>query len=272
MPFMTMLSSVPWTLVLFLLVLPWVSTFAGSMTAVYMNIRTERNQNALLGFAAGIMIAASVWSLVIPAFDEIGTGWFGAAIVTTGFVLGCAGMLLLDKLIPHQHADDEPPEGRPSHLSRPMLLVLAVALHNIPEGLALGVVMAAAMSDTGMSMMSALMFGLGLALQNYPEGLAVVLPLRQTGASKERCLKLGTLASFAEPVSAILGVLLTSWLSSLGGVILPLLLSLAAGAMIFIVVEELIPESQSANHGHTATYGFLLGFWIMALMGVAGNG
>ena len=165
------------------------------------------------------------------------------------------------------------PEGHPSHLSRPMLLVLAVALHNIPEGLALGVVIAAAMGQEAMTWTGALMFGLGLALQNFPEGLAVVLPLRQAGADKGKCHRLGLLASFAEPGAALVGLLFASLLSSLGGVIMPLLLSAAAGAMIFIVVEELIPESQAvhAEHGHAATYGFLLGFWMMALMGVLGG-
>ena len=257
-----------WPIIIILFVLPWIATYAGSITAVYLKINNSKKQGALLGFAAGVMIAASIWSLIIPAFDEIGANVKGAVVVTLGFLLGCAGMLLLDKLVPHQHVEEDSPEGRPSHLSRPMLLVLAVALHNIPEGMALGVVIAAAMSGSSMTWIGALIFGLGLALQNYPEGLAVVLPLRQTGVSKQRCVRLGFLASLAEPAAALIGLLFTSALSSLGGIILPLLLSVAAGAMIFIVVEELIPESQSVNVGHMATYGFLLGFWAMALMGI----
>ncbi len=262
-----------WDLFALLMIVPWMATYGGSLAAVNLRLDTNRKQGGLLGFAAGVMIAASIWSLILPAFGEMGTGLRSAAVVTAGFLLGCAGMLLLDRLVPHQHPEESSPEGHASHLSRPMLLVLAVALHNIPEGLALGVVIAAAMGDAGMTWTGALMFGLGLALQNFPEGLAVVLPLRQGGADRKRCHRLGLLASFAEPAAALLGFLFTSLLSSLGGVIMPLLLSVAAGAMIFIVVEELIPESQSfrEEHGHTATYGFLAGFWIMALMGVLGG-
>ena len=262
-----------WGLFAILMILPWAATYGGSLAGVHFRLGTTRRQGGLLGFAAGVMIAAAVWSLILPAFEEIGADAAGAAVVSAGFFLGCAGMLLLDRLVPHQHTDEATPEGHPSHLSRPMLLVLAVALHNIPEGLALGVVIAAAMGQEAMTWTGALMFGLGLALQNFPEGLAVVLPLRQAGADKGKCHRLGLLASFAEPGAALVGLLFASLLSSLGGVIMPLLLSVAAGAMIFIVVEELIPESQAvhAEHGHAATYGFLLGFWMMALMGVLGG-
>ncbi len=262
-----------WGLFALLMILPWAATYGGSLAGVHLKLDTGRKQGGLLGFAAGVMIAASIWSLILPAFDEVGATFKGAGVVTAGFALGCAGMLLLDRLVPHQHTDEQTPEGHSSHLSRPMLLVLAVALHNIPEGLALGVVIAAAMEQSTMTWTGALMFGLGLALQNFPEGLAVVLPLRQTGASKIKSHRLGLLASFAEPAAAVLGLFFTSMLSALGGVIMPLLLSVAAGAMIFIVVEELIPESQAAHaeHGHAATYGFLLGFWIMALMGILGG-
>ncbi|HIW73302.1 MAG TPA: ZIP family metal transporter [Firmicutes bacterium] len=262
-----------WGLFALLMLLPWAATYGGSLAGAHWRLDSARRQGGLLGFAAGVMIAASIWSLILPAFDEVGSGLRGAAVVTAGFVLGCAGMLLLDRLVPHQHADEATPEGHASHLARPMLLVLAVALHNIPEGLALGVVIAAAMEQSSMTWTGAVMFGLGLALQNFPEGLAVVLPLRQTGADRKKCRRLGLLASLAEPGAALLGLLFTSLLASLGGVIMPLLLSVAAGAMIFIVVEELIPESQAAHdeHGHAATYGFLLGFWIMALMGVLGG-
>ena len=267
-----------WDLFAILMIVPWFATWGGSLAANHMRIDTARRQAGLLGFAAGVMIAASVWSLILPAFDEVGATPRGAVVVSLGFLLGCAGMLLLDRVVPHQHPEEPRPEGHTSHLSRPMLLVLAVALHNIPEGLALGVVIAAARGESSMTWSAALMFGVGLALQNFPEGLAVVLPLRQAGMSKKKCRRLGLLASLAEPGAAVLGLLFTSLLSSLGGVILPLLLSAAAGAMVFIVVEELIPESQAAGlspdgrHSHAATYGFLLGFWAMALMGILGAG
>ncbi|MCI8553471.1 MAG: ZIP family metal transporter [Clostridiales bacterium] len=260
-----------WDLFLILMLLPWAATFGGSLMAARITLRTPKKQGGLLGFAAGVMIAASVWSLLLPAFEEAGERVSGALTVTLGFLLGCAGMLALDKLVPHQHLDGEAPEGHSSHLSRPLLLVTAVALHNIPEGIALGVVISAAMLDSGMTWTAAILFGTGLALQNLPEGMAVVLPLRQTGASRKKCIRLGFLASLAEPAAAVLGLLLTAALSGMNAVVMPLLLSAAAGAMIFITVEELIPESQAGNHGHAATYGFLLGFWMMALMGVLGG-
>lgn len=260
-----------WDLFTILMLLPWAATFGGSLTAAGIRVNGRKGQGALLGFAAGVMVAASVWSLIIPAFEEMGADLGSAAVASLGFLLGCAGMLLLDKLVPHQHMDEEAPEGRPSHMSRPMLLVLAVALHNIPEGLALGVVISAAMQDTGMSWTAAIVFGIGLALQNFPEGLAVVLPLRQTGSTSKRCVWWGFWASLAEPAAALLGIFLTSLLTAAGGVVLPVLLSTAAGAMVFITVEELIPESQASGHGHNATYGFLLGFWLMALLGILGG-
>ena len=134
-----------WDLFAILMLLPWAATFGGSVLAARMQSGGPKRQGAMLGFAAGIMIAASIWSLILPAFDNAGKTPVGAAVVSLGFLLGCLGMLLLDKLVPHQHMDEASPEGRPSHMSRPKLLVLAVALHNIPEGMALGVVIAAAM-------------------------------------------------------------------------------------------------------------------------------
>jgi ZIP family zinc transporter len=258
-------------LILCLMVLPWVATFTGSMVALKIKMGTQRRQGALLGFAAGVMLASSVWSLIIPAFDEGGHDLRGAALVTLGFVLGCLGMLLLDKIMPHQHMSQDTPEGRPSHLSRPMLLVIAVALHNIPEGLALGIVLSAALQPGGMSPMLGLVFGLGLALQNFPEGMAVVLPMRQAGIAHKKMRDFGTLASFAEPAAAMVGFFGAQLLSTLGGVVMPMMLSVAAGAMVFIVVEELVPESQSGDGGHAPTYGFLLGFWVMAVMGILGG-
>lgn len=177
-----------WDLFAILMLLPWAATFGGSLMAARIRIDSPRRQGGLLGFAAGVMIAASVWSLIIPAFGAMEENFRSALVVTGGFALGCAGMLLLDKLVPHQHIDEDAPEGSPSHLSRPMLLVLAVALHNIPEGMALGVVITAAMQDAGMTWTAAIVFGLGLALQNLPEGMAVVLPLRQSGTTARRCV------------------------------------------------------------------------------------
>ncbi len=259
-----------WDLLFILIFLPWLATYAGAVLALIMKLGSIKKQGMMLGFAAGVMIAASIWSLVLPAFEETNKDTFGAFIVTLGFFLGCLGMLGLDKLIPHQHSDDNLPEGLPSSLPRPMLLVLAVALHNIPEGLALGVVVSAAMKDTALSWNAALIFSLGLVLQNFPEGMAVVYPLYQSGVDRKRCHRLGLLASFTEPVAALIGAASSVLLIMLGGIILPLLLSTAAGAMIFIVVEELIPQARMDNK-HFGTYGFLLGFWAMALMGMMGT-
>lgn len=254
-----------------MMIVPWVATLAGSLLGVTLKLGSQKRQGALLGFAAGVMIASSVWSLIIPAFDESGGGWGGALLATAGFVLGCLGMLGLDRIVPHQHMTDDAPEGVQTHLSRPMLLVLAVALHNIPEGLALGVLIGALLNETSVTATGALAFAAGLALQNLPEGMAVVLPMRQAGVSIRKCRMWGILASFAEPLAALIGLGATSLLVQLGPVIMPVLLAMAAGAMIFIVVEELIPESQNGSGSHTPTYGFLIGFWAMAVMGILGS-
>lgn len=256
------------TALILLMTVPWLATFAGSFFGAKKDLKSNKQQGGFLGFAAGIMIAASVWSLIIPAFAELPV-FSGTIVATVGFLLGCGLMLLLDKVVPHQHMEEDKPEGSPSSLSRPMLLVMAVALHNIPEGLALGVVMAGVLSGD-LTTTSALVFGAGLALQNLPEGVAVTMPMRQAGISEKRCVQLGGLASLAEPVSALVGLGITVLLASFGAITMPILLSIAAGAMVFIVVEELIPASQAVNDGHSATYGFLLGFWIMAVMGIAG--
>lgn len=257
--------------ILFLFVVPWLATFTGSIFGLKVRLETKSRQNLLLGFAAGVMLASSIWSLIIPAFADAGQDIKGVGVVTLGFALGIGGMLGLDKLLPHQHINEDLPEGRPSHLSRPTLLVMAVALHNIPEGLALGIVMNSAMRPGGIAPMMAIVFGIGLALQNFPEGMAVSLPMRQAGMEYKRARNLSILASFAEPASALIGFFATQLLSSLGPVVMPVMLSVAAGAMIFIVIEELIPESQAGEHGHGATYGFLAGFWIMVVMAVLGG-
>ncbi|MDL2273848.1 ZIP family metal transporter [Oscillospiraceae bacterium OttesenSCG-928-G22] len=262
-----------WLLFLPLMLLPWLATFLGTMFGLVVNMNSPKRQGALLGFAAGVMLASSVWSLVIPAFEEAGSGPRAVVVVTLGFFLGCALILLLDKLLPHQHAGDDAPEGRPSHLSRPMLLVMAVALHNIPEGLALGIVLSAAMQPGGMTPWLAVAFGIGLALQNFPEGMAVVLPMRQAGMPAKKIRRFGILASFAEPAAALLAFFGANLLMKLDGLFLPLILAVAAGAMVFIIVEQLIPESQvsSEGHGHGATYGFLVGFWVMVALSVLGG-
>lgn len=254
--------------IIVLMIVPWLATFSGSLVGAIAKLKSDKQQGGFLGFAAGIMIAASVWSLIIPAFDVPPTTK-GIIVATAGFLLGCGLMLFLDKLVPHQHMEESEPEGRPSGLSRPMLLVMAVALHNIPEGLALGVVLAGVLNgDIGER--AALAFGAGLALQNLPEGMAVTVPMKQSGFTSAKCVGWGSLASLAEPVSAVIGLGISMILTDFGSLTMPVLLSMAAGAMLFIVVEELIPASQKTSDSHSATYGFLLGFWIMAAMGIAG--
>lgn len=253
--------------ILFLMIVPWLATFAGSMFGLKMKMGSKSRQNLLLGFAAGVMVAAVVWSLLIPAFNDSASTLQGVIITTIGFLLGCGMILLLDHVMPHQHMDEQNPEGPSSGLTRPMLLVMAVALHNIPEGLALGVILASVLSVDGMAVPAAIAFGIGLAIQNMPEGMAVVFPMRQAGISNKIAGRWGAVASFAEPVAALVGWGASSLLMQLGPVVMPLLLSLAGGAMIFIVVEELIPASQHGKDNHMPTFGFIAGFWIMALMG-----
>lgn len=229
-------------------------------------------QRVFLGFAAGVMVAASVWSLLIPAIEmaeEAGglPGWVPAA---GGFLLGAAFLLVLDAVMPHLHPGAREPEGPHTPLKRTTLLVLAVTLHNIPEGMAVGLTCALAASAESVSggavtMASALALALGIGLQNFPEGAAISLPLRREGLSRTRSFAYGALSGIVEPVGGILAVLVA------GGVqpLMPWFLSFAAGAMIYVVVEELIPEANLGEHSHTGTWGVLAGFVIMMVMDVA---
>lgn len=226
-------------------------------------------QRGFLGFAAGVMIAASVWSLLIPAIEmaeEQGKlGWIPAA---GGFLLGGVFLLVLDKLLPHLHVNEHSPEGLKSNLPRSTLLVLAVTLHNIPEGMAVGLACALAANTGGWSSPAAtgaLALALGIGLQNFPEGAAISLPLRKEGFSRGRSFGYGALSGVVEPIGGVLAVLIAGGISAL----MPWMLSFAAGAMIFVVVEELIPEAQTEEHSHAGTYGAMLGFAVMMIMDVA---
>jgi len=225
-------------------------------------------QRVMLGFAAGIMIAASVWSLLIPAIDmaeEQGQiGWIPAA---GGFALGCAFLLLVDRLLPHLHPGSKNPEGLRSSLKRTTMLVFAVTLHNIPEGLAVGLAFATAASGEGgaVTMASALALALGMAIQNVPEGAAISLPLRQEGLSRGKSFLYGALSGAVEPIAAVIGVLLVAGMTS----VLPWLLAFAAGAMIYVVVEELIPEANLGEHSHGGTIGVMAGFALMMILDVS---
>ena len=225
-------------------------------------------QKLLLGFASGVMIAASVWSLLIPALQMAeqagGTPWLPAA---GGFLLGVAFLLFLDWLIPHLHMNSDKPEGHGgARLDKSAMLMLAVTLHNIPEGMAVGVVFAGALAGgTNVTMASALALSLGIALQNLPEGAVISMPMLAAGASRKRSFAFGTLSGLVEPLGAALTIALTGLISSL----LPVILSFAAGAMIYVVVEELIPEAQAGAHSNVGTIGAALGFVLMMILDVA---
>ena len=223
-------------------------------------------QRAFLGFAAGVMIAASVWSLLIPAMEMAENAGSPAWIPTAGgFVLGAAFLLVLDRLLPHLHPGSSEPEGMKSSLARTTMLVLAVTLHNVPEGLAVGLAFGLAGESSAMSLSGALALSLGMALQNFPEGAAISLPLKKEGLSNTRSFVYGALSGIVEPIAGVLGVLAAGAVTG----IMPWLLAFAAGAMIYVVVEELIPEANLGEHSHTGTLSVMLGFLVMMILDVA---
>lgn len=254
--------------VLICIALPLLGTLLGAATVFFLKgAMSDRLQKALLGFAAGVMIAASVWSLLIPAIEmeesSGGIAWLPAVV---GFLLGIGFLLLLDTVIPHLHLNSDCPEGKPCDLGKSFMLVLAVTLHNIPEGMAVGVVLAGMIEgSTAVTAASALALALGIAIQNFPEGAVVSAPLVSSGLSRRRAFLYGAASGVVEPIGAIATILLTAFVTP----ILPYILSFAAGAMIYVVVEELIPESQSGTHSNIGTIGAALGFALMMLLDVA---
>ena len=245
------------------LMIPFVGTVIGS-GMVYLT-KKELNQHFhkfLLGFASGVMIAASVWSLLIPSLDMSEGSAMPPAI---GYLGGMFFLLILDHIIPHLHMDKEQPDGKPSTLKKSTMLVLAVTLHNFPEGMAVGVVLAGMLSgNQEITMASALALSLGIALQNIPEGAVISLPLRAQGMNKHRAFMQGALSGIVEPMGAIATLILTPYMKG----ILPYMLSFAAGAMIYVVVEELIPEAQHGDHSDVGTIGVALGFVLMMILDV----
>lgn len=227
-----------------------------------INLKIEK---LLLGFASGIMMAATVWSLLIPSI-EMAEGqneltWLPA---TTGFLMGVGFLLILDILMPHINFDNE--KRNKSKPKKTTMMVLAVTLHNIPEGMAVGVTFAGALiGNSGITMTGALALAIGIAIQNFPEGAIVSMPLKSKGISKTKAFLYGTLSGIVEPIGAIITILLTNFVVP----ILPYLLSFAAGAMIYVVVEELIPESQTGKHSNLGTIGVALGFVIMMVLDIA---
>lgn len=251
------------------LMIPFIGTTLGAAMVFLMHKKMPAwVEKLLLGFAAGVMVAASVWSLLIPSL-EMGASvagrpsWLPACL---GFLAGMGFLLLLDSLIPHLHVESDEPEGLKSNWKRSTMLVLAVTLHNIPEGMAVGIILAGAMNGAaGLTMSGALALSLGIAIQNFPEGAIVAMPLETAGHYKKKSFFLGTLSGAVEPVAGIITVALTSLVIS----IMPHLLAFAAGAMIYVVVEELIPESQAGRHNNVATVGVALGFALMMVLDVA---
>ena len=250
------------------LLIPFLGTTLGSAMVYFLKNKIKSSiEKLLLGFASGVMIAASVWSLLIPAIEMAnGQGkiaWISPAI---GFLLGVFFLLLLDSIIPHLHLNNDKPEGLKANLQRSTMLVLAVTLHNIPEGMAVGVVFAGALiGNAGITMAGAIALAIGIAIQNFPEGAIISMPLRGEGVSKNKAFFYGMLSGIVEPIGAILTICLTNIVIP----VLPYLLAFAAGAMIYVVVEELIPESQTGEHSNIATIGVAIGFVLMMILDVA---
>ena len=248
--------------------IPFFGTTLGAAMVFFMkNKINSKVEKTLLGFASGVMVAASVWSLLIPSIEMANEqkiiAWVPA---TVGLLFGIAFLLVLDSIIPHLHLKSSEPEGIKSKLKKTTMMVLAVTLHNIPEGMAVGVLFAGALSqNSGVTMAGAFALAIGIAIQNFPEGAIISMPLKGEGMSKPKAFLCGTLSGIVEPIGAVITILLTSAIVR----VLPYLLSFAAGAMLYVVVEELIPESQNGEHSNLGTIGFAIGFAIMMILDVA---
>lgn len=251
------------------LLLPFVGTAAGAGCVFFLKKQLKPLvQKSLLGFASGVMVAASVWSLLIPAMNQSEhLGKFAFAPAAVGFLLGILFLLGMDRLIPHLHLGCETAEGPKCSLKKTTMLVLAVTLHNIPEGMAVGVVFAGMMADhTQITLAGAMALSIGIAIQNFPEGAIISLPLKsEEGMGKGKAFFYGAMSGIVEPVAAGITVVLFRWIEP----VLPYLLAFAAGAMIYVVVEELIPEASEGEHSNIGTIGFAAGFLLMMVLDVA---
>ncbi len=250
------------------ILIPFLGTALGSACVLFMKSTLNLLiQRALTGFAAGVMVAASIWSLLVPAMEQSQSmGKWAFVPAVAGFWIGILFLLFLDRTIPHLHMNSSKPEGSKSSLQKTTMLVLAVTLHNLPEGMAVGVVYAGWMSgDMGITAMGAFALSLGIAIQNFPEGAIISMPLRAEGVSKRRSFLYGVLSGAVEPMGAVLTLLAAGFVVPL----LPYLLSFAAGAMIYVVVEELIPEMSEGKHSNVGTILFAAGFTIMMALDVA---
>ena len=253
---------------IFAVMIPFAGTLLGSACVFFMKDAMSRNlQRSLTGFAGGVMVAASVWSLIIPAMDisaHLGKLAFLPAFV--GVWAGFGFLLLLDHLIPHLHLNSDTPEGSKSSLGKSTMMVLAVALHNLPEGMAVGVVVAGWLAgNESISFAGALALALGIALQNLPEGAIISMPLKSNGMKRSRAFAYGAASGIVEPLGAVLTILLSRVMVP----ILPYMLSFSAGAMLYVVVEELIPEMSEGEHSHIGPIFFAAGFTLMMVLDVA---
>lgn len=250
------------------ILIPFLGTACGSACVLFMKNQLKLSvQKAMAGFAAGVMVAASVWSLLVPAMEHSAKmGRWAFVPAAAGFWIGILFLLILDRTVPHLHMNSSRAEGPGSSLQKQALLVLAVTLHNLPEGMAVGVVYAGLLSgDAEITAMAALALSLGIAIQNFPEGAIISMPLRAEGASRGKAFLYGMLSGAVEPVGAVLTILVAGFVIPL----LPYLLSFAAGAMVYVVVEELIPGMSAGKHSNVGTVLFAAGFTIMMVLDVA---
>ncbi len=250
------------------LLIPFLGTTLGAACVFFLkNDLNPLVQKALLGFASGVMVAASVWSLLIPAIDMSDSmGKLAFLPAAVGFSIGMLFLLAMDRLVPHLHLNEDEPEGLPSSLKKTTMLVLAVTLHNIPEGMAVGVVFAGLLSgNEKITLAGAVALSVGIAIQNFPEGAIISLPLKGEGCSSRKAFVYGMASGVVEPIAAFITILLTGIVTPL----LPYLLAFAAGAMLYVVVEELLPEASSGSHSNIGTIGFAVGFLIMMILDVA---
>lgn len=249
------------------IMLPFLGTILGSACVFFMKKSLGvQVQRALTGFAAGVMVAASIWSLLIPAMEQAEDMGKGAVLpAVIGFWLGILFLLLLDRIIPHLHQNSEQPEGVKAGFGRTTMMLLAVTLHNIPEGMAIGVVYAGFLTGSSeITVAGALVLSLGIAIQNFPEGAIISMPLRGEGMKKSRAFLGGVLSGIVEPFGALLTILVAGFIVPA----LPYLLSFAAGAMFYVVVEELIPEMSEGKHSNIGTVFFAIGFSLMMVLDV----
>lgn len=247
---------------------PFLGTSLGSAMVFFMKKElSEKLNHALEGFAAGVMVAASIWSLIIPAMEQSASmGKLSFIPAVAGFWIGILFLLCLDELIPHLHMNSDEPEGMKANFKKTTMMVLAVTLHNIPEGMAVGVVYAGWLTGTsGITAAGALALALGIAIQNFPEGAIISMPLRSKGESRTRAFVSGVLSGLVEPIGTIITILLAGLIVP----VLPYLLCFAAGAMMYVVVEELVPEMASGKHTNISTVMFALGFTLMMTLDVA---